>query len=134
MTTHLLDTNAWIRLVLAPEELSERTRALVTQPEITPFALSAISIFEVTLKVRKGKIDLRLPTDQWLDLALGRSLVTVIPIDTEIARAANTLPEPFHDDPADRLIAATARLRNLTLITSDEKILDYAHLQSFDTR
>jgi PIN domain nuclease of toxin-antitoxin system len=134
VTTHLLDTSAWIRLVLAPEQLSERTRALIAQPGITPFALSAISVFEVTLKVRKGKIDLRLPPDQRLNLALGRSLVTVIPIDAEIARAANMLPEPFHEDPADRLIAATARLRNLTLITSDEKILRYARLQSFDTR
>ena len=134
MTTHLLDTNAWIRLILAPEQLSERGRALLTRPDITPLALSAISVFELTLKVRKGKIDLRLPSDQWLDLALNPNLITVIPIDAEIARAANSLPEPFHQDPADRLIVATARLRNLTLITGDEKILQYAHLQSFDTR
>ncbi len=134
MTTHLLDTNAWIRLILAPEQLSERARALLTRPDITPLALSAISVFELTLKVRKGKIDLRLPSDQWLDLALNPNLITVIPIDAEIARAANSLPEPFHQDPADRLIVATARLRNLTLITGDEKILQYAHLQSFDTR
>ena len=134
MTTHLLDTNAWIRLILAPEQLSERARALLTRPDITPLAVSAISVFELTLKVRKGKIDLRLPSDQWLDLALNPNLITVIPIDAEIARAANSLPEPFHQDPADRLIVATARLRNLTLITGDEKILQYAHLQSFDTR
>ena len=134
MTTHLLDSNAWIRLILAPEQLSERARALLTRPDITPLALSAISVFELTLKVRKGKIDLRLPSDQWLDLALNPNLITVIPIDAEIARAANSLPEPFHQDPADRLIVATARLRNLTLITGDEKILQYAHLQSFDTR
>jgi len=134
VTTHLLDTNAWIRLILAPEQLSERARALLTRPDITPLALSAISVFELTLKVRKGKIDLRLPSDQWLDLALNPNLITVIPIDAEIARAANSLPEPFHQDPADRLIVATARLRNLTLITGDEKILQYAHLQSFDTR
>ncbi len=134
MTTHLLDSNAWIRLILAPEQLSERARALLTRPDITPLALSAISVFELTLKVRKGKIDLRLPSDQWLDLALNPNLITVIPIDAEIARAANSLPEPFHQDPADRLIVATARLRNLTLIAGDEKILQYAHLQSFDTR
>jgi PIN domain nuclease of toxin-antitoxin system len=134
VTTHLLDTNVWIRLILAPDELSERTRALLSRSDITPLALSAISVFEVTLKVRKGKIDLRLPAEQWLDLALNRNLVTVIPIDAEIARSANSLPEPFHQDPADRLIVATARLRNLTLVTSDEKILQYAHLQSFDTR
>ena len=119
---------------LLPEQLSERARALLTRPDITPLALSAISVFELTLKVRKGKIDLRLPSDQWLDLALNPNLITVIPIDAEIARAANSLPEPFHQDPADRLIVATARLRNLTLITGDEKILQYAHLQSFDTR
>jgi len=134
VTTHLLDTNAWIRLILAPEQLSERARALLTRPDITPLAVSAISVFELTLKVRKGKIDLRLPSDQWLDLALNPNLITVIPIDAEIARAANSLPAPFHQDPADRLIVATARLRNLTLITGDEKILQYAHLQSFDTR
>jgi PIN domain nuclease of toxin-antitoxin system len=134
VTTHLLDTNAWIRLILAPEQLSERARALLTRRDITPLALSAISIFEVTIKVRKGKIDLRLPADQWLDLALNRNLITVIPIDAEIARAANSLPEPFHQDPADRLIVATARLRNLVLVTSDDKILHYAHLQSFDAR
>jgi len=130
VTTHLLDTNAWIRLILAPEQLSERPRALLTRPDITPLAVSAISVFELTLKVRKGKIDLRLPSDQWLDLALNPNLITVIPIDAEIARAANSLPEPFHQDPADRLIVATARLRNLTLITGDEKILQYAHPHS----
>ncbi len=119
-----------IRLILAPEQLSERARALLTRPDITPLALSAISVFELTLKVRKGKIDLRLPSDQWLDLALNPNLITVIPIDAEIARAANSLPEPFHQDPADRLIVATARLRNLTLITGDEKILQYAHPHS----
>ena len=74
------------------------------------------------------------PSDQWLDLALNPNLIAVIPIDAEIARAANSLPEPFHQDPADRLIVATARLRNLVLITGDDKILQYAHLQSFDTR
>lgn len=134
MTTHLLDTNAWIRLILAREELNERSRALLTRADVTPLALSAISVFELTIKTRKGKIDLRVPADRWLDLALNRNLITVIPVDAPIARAANSLPEPFHDDPADRLIVATARLRNLTLVTSDEKILSYRHVQSLDTR
>lgn len=128
--TRLFDTNAWIRVVLAPDELSAATRQLLAEPRVTPCALSAISIFEVTLKVRKGKIDLRLPADQWLDLALRRSLVTVIPVDAEIARAANALPEPFHNDPADRLIVATARKHNLTIITSDRQILAYPDVQT----
>ena len=134
MTTHLLDTNAWIRLVLAPGELNKRTRELLANPASFPFALSAISVFEVALKARKGKIDLNVSADQWLDLALKRSLVTVLPVDAEVAREANTLPEPFHEDPADRLIVATARLRNLTLVTSDEELLRYTHIPTFDTR
>ena len=94
MTTHLLDTNAWIRLILAPEQLSERARALLTRPDITPLALSAISVFELTLKVRKGKIDLRLPSDQWLDLALNPNLITVINVNV-LSAIRNRIPLGF---------------------------------------
>ena len=134
VTTHLLDANAWIRLILSPGELSARTHALLATPGVRPCALSAISVWEVALKARKGKINLRLPADEWLDLALKRSLVAVLPVDAAIARAANTLPDVFHEDPADRIVVATARVHNLTLVTSDEKILRYPHVQSFDTR
>lgn len=134
MTTHLLDTNAWIRLVLSPGELSARTHTLLASPGVRPCAISAISVWEVALKARKGKINLRLPADEWLDLALKRSLVTVLPVDAAIARAANSLPDGLNEDPADRIVVATARLHRLTLVTSDEKILRYTHVQSFDTR
>jgi len=134
VTTHLLDTNSWLRVVGRPEELGVTTLALIRNGVALPFALSAISIWEVTLKCRKRRLELRPSVEVWLDSALRRSLVTVIPVDAEIARAANSLPEPFHEDPADRLIVATARVRNLTLLTSDQEILRYTAVQSFDTR
>lgn len=134
MTTHLLDTNAWIRLILSPGELSARTHALLASPGVRPCALSAISVWEFALKARKGKINLHLPAGEWLDLALKRSLVTVLPLDAAIARAANSLPDGLNEDPADRIVVATARMHGLNIVTSDDKILRYPHVQSFDTR
>jgi PIN domain nuclease of toxin-antitoxin system len=134
VTTHLLDTNSWLRIVGRPEELNPPTLSLVAAPGVLPFGLSAISIWEVTLKVRKRRLDLNPSIETWLQSALRRSLITVIPIDAEIARAANSLPDPFHEDPADRFVVATARLRDLTVVTSDNEILRYPHVRSLDTR
>src|SRR5438552_18062409 len=116
--THLLDTNAWMRVIARPDELSPAARTLMNQRGILPFGLSAISIWEVTLKARKGKLELLPTTDRWLQSALNRSLVQVLPIDAEIARLSNELPGTFHEDPADRLIAATALQLNLVVVTS----------------
>jgi len=123
--THLLDTNAWLRVVARPDELSPTVRGLINQRGILPFGLSAISIWEVTLKARKRKLELLPTTEQWLQSALGRSLVQVLSIDASIARLANELPGTFHEDPADRLIAATALHLRLAVVTSDTRIRAY---------
>jgi PIN domain nuclease of toxin-antitoxin system len=129
VTTHLFDTNAWLRACERPEELSSSGRDLITQSR-DPFLLSAISIWEVCLKVRKGKLTLSTSLDVWLRLALQPAFVRVVPLDAEIARAATELPNGFHEDPADRFIVATARCLDLTIITSDQKILAYPHAKS----
>jgi PIN domain nuclease of toxin-antitoxin system len=128
--THLLDTNAWLRVIARPDELSSTARDLINQRGILPFGLSAISIWEVTLKARKGKLELLPTTQRWLQSALNRSLVQVLPIDATIARMANELPGTFHEDPADRFIAATALYLNLAIITSDVNIRSYTAVRS----
>jgi PIN domain nuclease of toxin-antitoxin system len=128
--THLLDTNAWLRVVARPDELSPAARTLMNQRDILPFGLSAISIWEVTLKARKRKLELLPTTDRWLQSALNRSLVQVLPIDAAIARLANELPGTFHEDPADRLIAATALQLNLAVVTSDTNFRSYDAVRS----
>ena len=50
------------------------------------------------------------------------------PTSIELAISAYELPEPFHKDPADRLIVAIARLLDAPLITVDRRILGYARL------
>lgn len=51
-------------------------------------------------------------------------------IDLETVQEAFSLPGDFHRDPADRLIAATARLNHMHVLTADNKILDYPHVRS----
>lgn len=56
------------------------------------------------------------------------------PLTHEIAVEAYRLPDPFHRDPADRLLVATARVMDLALMTTHDRILDYRHVQSVDAR
>ena len=134
MTTHLLDTNAWLRRVSRPDQIHPRARAVLDAPEYAPLALSAMSVWEIALKFHKGKLDLALPLDAWLHLALRPGLVEVIPVDAAIARRSTELPGDFHNDPADRFIVATALAHGLTVVTSDERILAYPHIHTLDTR
>lgn len=65
-------------------------------------------------------------TQAWVEEALSRPGVRSVDITPRIAIESASLPEPFHADPADRMLVATARLNGLTLLTADRRILDYA--------
>ncbi len=134
--THLLDTCTWLRIIGAVHELNEETCRLILNDSNAPFALSAISVWEVCTKVRKRprELTLALPLNEWLNKALQPRFIRVIPVDAEIARLSNELPGTFHEDPADRIIVATAQRDSLTLLTSDAKIINYPHVVSVDTK
>jgi len=57
-----------------------------------------------------------------------------VQVSHEIAMEAYALPEPFHKDPADRLLVAACRWQVLTLLTADERILAYRGVRSRDAR
>lgn len=79
--TYLFDTNAWIRAIERPDELTSSANAVLLNPASAPYGLSAISIYEIGQKARKGKLALAIPIDRWLSIALRPALVQVIPID-----------------------------------------------------
>jgi PIN domain nuclease of toxin-antitoxin system len=54
----------------------------------------------------------------------------VIPLYPILAFRSTVLPQPFHDDPADQIIVASAREENATILTKDQKILMYKHVKS----
>ena len=80
--------------------------------------------------VEKGRLTLPRALDEWMRLALGYPGVTLLPLEPEIAIESTRLPRPFHDDPADQIIVATARIHQCPVVTIDKKICDYAHVQA----
>jgi PIN domain nuclease of toxin-antitoxin system len=54
----------------------------------------------------------------------------LVPLSPSVAYRSTILPQPFHDDPADQIIVATAREENATVLTADENIRSYPHCRS----
>jgi len=127
----LLDTHVWLWWLHSPEQLSERSRTLLTIGENqNTLIVSAISVWEIALKYSTGKLPLPLSVNEWFALAKTRPGITIEPLDPLDAIASTQLPGDFHKDPADRMIVAFAYRRNIELITCDQKILNYPHVKT----
>jgi PIN domain nuclease of toxin-antitoxin system len=123
----LLDTHVWLWLVRGEGSLPAAVleRIFETAGAFSLF-LSVISIWEVSMLDAKRRIVLNLPCLQWVRTALQRSGAAPVPLTPEIAVECHNLPAWPHNDPADRILVATARQEGLTLVTRDRTILDYA--------
>lgn len=121
--TVLLDTHFWIWWVTGQDMLTKAERtALGKAAQSGELALSAISLWEAQMLHARGRLELEIPFDSWLLQASAAAVVELVPIDVGVILALNKLPESFHGDPADRIIVATARARNLSLATRDRGI------------
>jgi PIN domain nuclease of toxin-antitoxin system len=90
-------------------------------------AVSAISCWEIAYLERLGRTRLPLSIDGWLHAALTESNIESLPLTTDIAACAASLPF-IHRDPADRFIIATALRYHLPLVSLDEKFPQYPEL------
>ncbi|MBK6717300.1 MAG: type II toxin-antitoxin system VapC family toxin [Burkholderiales bacterium] len=125
----LIDTHVWLWLAQgAASKLAPAVQAeLEAASQQGRLVLSIISVWEVALLHSKGRILLSMPLALWLERALASSGLTLLPLaQPTVMVDACTLPGEFHADPADRILVATARAENATLVTRDEKILAYA--------
>ena len=119
----LLDTHAWVWWVTEDRRLSPAARRAIERSRTRDdLSLSLISVWEVAKKVEKAHLVLDRPADQWLDLAVARPGLHLVELTRPILVESCKLPPPFHGDPADQLIAATARVHGLKLVTSDDRI------------
>ena len=85
-----------------------------------------MSVWEIGMLVAKDRIRLSMPVDEWVRQASATPGMQMLGVIPEIALESTRLPDAPHGDPVDRLLMASARLHNLTLVTADEKILAYA--------
>lgn len=129
----LLDTHVWIWSQERADLLGPETKRLLTDPQVALY-VSTASTLEVARLVAIGTIELAEPLISWVTTTLDSLSCRTIQISHAIAAEAYALPPGFHKDPADRIIAATARVEQLTVLTADERILDYPHVETFDAQ
>jgi PIN domain nuclease of toxin-antitoxin system len=135
-TPFLLDTcaaiyigdNEWLR----PQAIEVIDKA---SDQGQPVYLSPITAWEIGLLVRKGRFKSSLAPKRWLDRLLSFREIAFCELTTEVLLESSFLPGGLHGDPADRIIAATAREYGYTVVTRDRALLDYAaagHLRALE--
>ena len=126
MSVVLLDTHAWVWLLSGSPKINQKAlKAVERSLADEAVLLSAISPWEVAMLVSKGRLTLDRDVGEWVQSAVSIPGVRIEPITPEIAVASTRLPGNIHLDPADRLIAATARHLGAVLVTDDQLLLDY---------
>ena len=126
----ILDTHTWVWWVQDERKLSEKQFETIISNENTGIGISAISCWEIAKLIEYGKLELPGSTGDWFEQALSYPGIQLLEITPEIAIESTELPSKFHSDPADQIIVATARIYNCPLVTSDRKILQYAHVRT----
>jgi PIN domain nuclease of toxin-antitoxin system len=123
----VLDTHIWIWLLNGDaDRLSDEGLTVIEKAgRLSQLGVSAISVWEVAMLESKGRVHLSRGCLDWVREALAVPGIRLLPLTPEIAVESSRLPGQMHGDPADRILAATARLLNATLVTQDLKLLEY---------
>lgn len=125
----VLDTHIWIWKVSNPDRLDALHRQQLRIEEPHSFGVSVISCWEVAKLVELGRLVLDRPVLQWIEEALASPAMDLLPLSTRIAVESTELPEPFHRDPADQMLVATARVLECPIMSEDSKIASYPHVR-----
>ena len=125
----LLDTHIWLWLFREPKRVGRRTLQILKDPK-NELWLSPISTWEILTLHHKGRIKLHMDIAEWIAKATAGTQEA--PFTHEIALAGRELP--LQQDPADRIIAATALVLDLTLVTADERLLELTNIKTLANR
>jgi PIN domain nuclease of toxin-antitoxin system len=129
----LLDTHVWAWSQEDPSRLGPRTKQLLLAAEHENHVCT-ISTLELARLAATGAVRMAITLQDWVEQALRAIHARTVLVSHEIALEAYALPEPFHKDPANRILVAAARCHGLTLLTADERILAYRGVRARDAR
>jgi PIN domain nuclease of toxin-antitoxin system len=121
----LLDTCALLFLKDGRMRLSALS-ALQRAAEAGGLFISPWSAWEIAMLAAKGRLHLAMAPERFFQGLVNRPGTALAPLTPDVLIAAHFLPGALHNDPADRIIAATAREYGFTLVTRDRALLDYA--------
>ncbi len=117
----LLDTHIWLWSLLEPGRLSRRVKRELADPA-SELWLSPISVWELSVLLRRGRVRLEHGFHEWVETALDRAPLREAPVTNDVAMATHDIDRP-HRDPADRFLVATATVFDLTLVTGDQRLI-----------
>jgi PIN domain nuclease of toxin-antitoxin system len=124
----LLDTHIWLWAQLGlVDQLSRGALSAIRRAESAGrLRVSVISIWELGMLAKHGRISLPMDVRTWVREAFTKPGLSLASLTPEIALESSDLPGALHGDPADRILAATARILRATLLTKDQRLLDYS--------
>jgi PIN domain nuclease of toxin-antitoxin system len=126
----LLDTHVLLWAVAYPSKLSKDARREVERAlGAGGTSVAAITLFELASLSEARRIQLPAPLPRGLEDVIAEARATVHPLTFEIAAEAARLP-PVVSDPMDRMIAATALVHGLSLVTKDATLLGFKQLKT----
>ena len=128
----LLDTHIWLWSLLEPTKLTRRV-ARALEDEENELWLSPISVWELLILIEKGRVTLDEEVEPWIARAMQAAALKEAPLTHEVVLATRDVVLA-HRDPADRFIAATAKVFDLTLVTADRRLLRLDHLATLANR
>lgn len=128
----LLDTHIWLWALLDPDQLSGNVRDALKSTE-NELWLSPISVWEATLLAERGRVRVTSGAQTWVRELLGAMPQREASLTHEVAMVSRQLTLS-HQDPADRFLAATARVMGLTLVSADERLLGSAEYEVMPNR
>ncbi len=124
----LLDTHVWIwATVEHGSRTGPKTRRLLDRAASRDqLRVSVVSAFEVSSLCAAGRMSFTLPATEWIEAGLALPGVRLAELTRVIAVDAGQIPRSALADPFDRLLAATARRLDASLVTVDRALLEFA--------
>ena len=128
----VLDTHVLVWCVDGEtKKLSRKARqALEQHGKRNELLVCSISFFEITTLERRGRLRFKIPASEWLSEVRRLPEYRMEPVTDEVSERAGQFGDTFSGDPADRMIAAMALLREVPLVTHDEKLRSVEYLST----
>jgi PIN domain nuclease of toxin-antitoxin system len=128
----LPDTHIWLWSTLEPQRLTGRVDKALANPA-NELWLSPVSVGELMLLLRKGRLTLPNDVAAWVAKTMQDLEFNEAPLTVEVALAISSIHFP-HGDPADRFLAASAKVFDLTLVTADEHLMNLPGIRVLPNR
>ncbi len=125
----LLDTHIWLWSLSEPRRIGRRVLVQL-KDQNNELWLSPMSTYEALTLYYKRRFEIEEDLSEWLVRATAGTREA--PLTHEIALVARQLE--MHQDPADRILAATAKVLDLTLVTADQRLLGLGTIRTMSNR